>query len=85
MKTSEIAQAPVGQDTALNAAAAETQPDDGELVAVITAAIAAYTGTGNFRIKSISAPAAPERPKAVSNWVLCGRMDAFQSRRVLRK
>ncbi len=73
------------KDTVLPAAAPGMQPEDEELVAVITAAIAAYTGTANFKIKSIAAPVAPERHRTVSNWVLSGRLEAFQSRRVARK
>jgi len=62
-----------------NLASAE---DENEIVAVITAAIAAYTGNGNFIVKNI---VRNDRPKKVSNWVLSGRLEAFERRRVIRK
>lgn len=61
-------------------AQSETQ-DDTELIAVITAAIAAYAGTGNMAIKSI---VKKDSGKKMSNWVRLGRQEAFESRRLIR-
>jgi hypothetical protein len=56
--------------------------DETEIVAVITAAIMAYTGSGNFIIKNI---VKNDRANKTSNWVLRGRQEAFDRRRVNRK
>lgn len=57
------------------------QEDEGELIAVITAAITAMTGSSSFRIRNISEKrAAP----VLSNWVSAGRSENFASRKVAR-
>jgi hypothetical protein len=55
-----------------------TAQDDTELIAVISAAIAAYAGGGNMAIKSITKK---DSSKKMSNWVRLGRQEAFNSRR----
>jgi sodium pump decarboxylase gamma subunit len=66
---------------AANPVVAAPQADEEELIAVITAAIAAMTGGSSVIIKNIrekkSAP-------ALSNWVVTGRGENFSSRRVTR-
>lgn len=56
--------------------------EDGELVAVIAAAIEAYTGSNGFKIRSIKEN---KRKSTVSNWVMSGRLEAFKSRIVTRR
>jgi len=66
---------------AANPVVAAPQEDEGELIAVITAAITAMTGSSSFRIRNISEKrAAP----ALSNWVSSGRNENFSSRRVTK-
>lgn len=60
---------------------AAPQEDEGELIAVITAAITAMRGSSSFRIKNISEKKAPP---ALSNWVSAGRIENFSSRRVAK-
>lgn len=57
------------------------QDDEEELIAVITAAIAAMRGSSSFRIRNISEKKAPP---ALSNWVSAGRIENFSSRRVIK-
>lgn len=63
-------------------AAQSAVQDDTELIAVITAAIAAYAGSGNMAIKSI---VKKDSYKKMSNWVRMGRQEAFDSRRNIKK
>jgi len=56
--------------------------DDLELVAVITAAIAAVRGSNNFVIKNITEK---KRHPLLSNWVTTGRFEAFSSRKSVNK
>ncbi len=65
-----------------NKTALSPAQDDSELVAVITAAIAAYAGTGDMAIKSI---VKKDSGKKLPNWVRLGRQEAFDSRRLNRK
>jgi len=60
---------------------AAPQEDEGELIAVITAAITAMRGSSSFRIRNISEKKAPP---ALSNWVSAGRIENFSSRRVAK-
>lgn len=63
----------------INQVAAAPQEDEGELVAVITAAITAMTGSSNFKIRNISEK---KSAPALSSWVIAGRSENFSSRRV---
>lgn len=66
---------------AVNQIAAAPQEDEEELIAVITAAITAMTGSSSFKIRNISEKKAPP---ALSNWVSAGRGENFLSRRVAK-
>jgi len=58
------------------------QEDEGELIAVITAAITAMTGSSSFKIRNISEK---RLAPTLTNWVSAGRSDLFASRRVTKK
>jgi len=73
---------PTGEPSGALALNEVSYEDEAELVAVITAAITAYTGSGDFTIMNI---VKSEGAKKVSNWVLSGRQEAFDRRRVIRK
>lgn len=62
--------------------AAATLDDDSELIAVITAAITAISGSSSFRIKNITEK---KSHPTLSNWVSAGRFEAFDSRKSTKK
>jgi sodium pump decarboxylase gamma subunit len=74
-----------GSVSSASSAAVHAQPsksaasaDDGELVAVIAAAIAAQTGT-MMSIKSIVPAGTHLIGEGTDAWIACGRMEALQS------
>lgn len=81
-KSSPASSAPVSTPKSGPTASAITLEDNSELVAVITAAIAAISGSSNFVIRNITEK---KRPPLLSNWVTTGRFEAFNSRKTVKK